>query len=262
MMTMLHSCVYVGRVMHHRLAPRRHRFSYGAFAMLFDIDELPELDRRFALFGHNRARPVAFHDADHGPGDGSDRRAWVEGHMRAHGIPVPGGAIRILCLPRLLGYVFNPISVWFCFDREERLAAVLYEVRNTFGERHSYLLPVPEAGPVLRQSCAKAFHVSPFLPVAGEYRFRLTQPGETMMLQIQHLVGGEPRLIALQTGTRSSLEQGAMMRVLLRFPLMTLKVMAAIHFEALRLWLKNVPLHRHTAATAPAVTGLPRGAPR
>jgi uncharacterized protein len=253
----LQSCLYTGRVMHHRLAPRRHRFSYSAMTMLFDLDELPELDRRFALFGYNRARPIAFHDADHGPGDGSDLRAWVEGHMAARGIAVPGGAIRILCLPRLFGYAFNPISVWFCFDRQERLAVMLYEVANTFGERRSYLLAVEDgADGILRQSCAKGFHVSPFLPVAGEYRFRLTPPADSVMLQIRHIVAGETRLIALQTGKRAALDDGGMLRVLLRFPLMTAKVITAIHFEALRLWLKRVPFHRHRPAQMPEVMGV------
>ncbi|MDA1072092.1 MAG: DUF1365 domain-containing protein [Proteobacteria bacterium] len=253
----LQSCLYVGRVMHHRLAPRRHRFSYRAMTMLFDLDELPVLDRRFALFGHNRARPIAFHDADHGPGDGSDLRSWVEGHMAAAGMAVPGGPIRILCLPRLLGYAFNPISVWFCFDPDERLAAVLYEVANTFGEKRSYLLPVedPDAA-VLRQGCAKGFHVSPFLPVAGDYRFRLSPPGARMMLQIRHVVEGRTRLVALQTGARVALENGGLVRALLRFPLMTAKVIAAIHFEALRLWLKRMPFHPHRRATAPEVMGV------
>lgn len=257
----LHSCLYVGQVMHHRLAPRRHRFSYRAMTMLFDLDELATLDRRFALFGHNRSRPVAFHDADHGPRDGSDLRAWVEGHIAAHGFAVPGGAIRILCLPRLFGYVFNPISVWFCHDREGNLAMTLYEVANTFGERRSYLLPA-DPGPdgVMRQSCRKAFHVSPFLSVEGGYRFRLAVPGDALSLQIRHVVNGETLLVALQTGRRVALEEGAMAGVLLRFPLMTAKVIAAIHFEALRLWLKRVPFHRHTRATTAEVTGAVREA--
>lgn len=259
------SALYVGQVMHHRLVPRRHRFAYRAFAMLVDLDELPALDRGFRLFGHNRSRPVAFHDADHGPCDGSDLRAWAEDHMRRAGLGVPGGAIRILCLPRLLGYVFNPLSVWFCHRSDGGLAAVIYEVRNTFGERRSYLVPAEGTwgdDGVLRQSCAKAFHVSPFLPVAGEYRFRLAVPDEALLLQIQHLVDGERQLVAVQTGTRVPLGAGAFARVLLRFPLMTVKVIAAIHLEAMRLWLKGVPVHRHRAARAPEVLMEPGGAPR
>ena len=255
-MSRLHSCLYIGRVMHHRLTPRRHRFSYRAMTMLFDLDELAMLDRRFALFGHNRSRPIAFHDVDHGPRDGSDLRAWVEGQMAALGYAVPGGAIRILCLPRLFGYAFNPISVWFCHDRDGRLAMTLYEVANTFGERRSYLLPVePGADGVLRQTCRKAFHVSPFLAVEGGYRFRLAPPGEELSLQIRHVVDGETRLVALQTGRRVAMEDGGLAGALLRFPLMTAKVIAAIHFEALRLWLKRVPFHRHAPATAAEVTG-------
>lgn len=255
------SAVYVGHVMHHRLAPRRHRFVYDAFTMLIDIDELEALDARFRLFGHNRRAPVAFFDRDHGPCDGTDLRVWAEAEMRNAGLAVPGGAIRLLCLPRLLGFAFNPLTVWFCHDPEERLRVVIYEVRNTFGERRCYMIPVQDEDAVVRQSCDKAFYVSPFLPVDGTYSFRLSVPGQRLTLQIRHVLHGQTRLIAVQSGERGALEDGALAGVLLRFPLMTIKVVAAIHFEALRLWLKRIPLFRHSPARTPAVlarTGAPR----
>ena len=254
------SAIYVGRIMHHRMAPQQHRFSYRSFSMLLDLDDLPALDRTSRLFGYNRSAPIAFHDQDHGPGDGSCLRTWAEEHMHRTGIPVDGGPIRILCMPRMFGYVFNPISVWFCHRRDGELAAVIYEVRNTFGERRSYLVPVEDRESqdgILRQSCAKVFHVSPFLPIAGNYHFRLTVPDTRLMLQIQHMIDGRPRLIAIQTGERMTFDASSLARVLLRFQVMTLKVFAAIRFEALRLWLKRAPIHDHVPATTPDVLTQP-----
>lgn len=255
-MNTLASGIYVGRIMHHRMAPKQHRFSYRAFSMLLDIDELPELDLGSLLFGHNRPALLAFHDRDHGPGDGSSLRDWAEGHLASAGIDTSGGPIRILCLPRMFGYVFNPISVWFCHHRNGDLAAVIYEVRNTFGERRCYLIPTggtPSGDRVIRHRCAKAFHVSPFLPVEGDYHFRLTLPDDNLMLQIQHVMDGKPRLVAIQTGQRTPFGSRGLMRILLRFPAMTVKVFAAIRFEALRLWLKRIPIHDHVPATTPEV---------
>ncbi len=250
------SCIYVGRIMHHRMAPQHHRFSYSAFSMLLDLDELSALDRSSVLFGHNRRAPIAFHDRDHGPGDGSSLRRWAEGHMRRAGIGTDGGPIRILCLPRMFGYVFNPISVWFCHRRDGSLAATIYEVCNTFGERRSYLIPVESGGTdsgIVRQSCAKAFHVSPFLPVRGDYRFRLAVPCERLTLQIRHVMDGRPRMVAVQTGRKMAFDAASLARILIRFPAMTFKVHAAIRFEALRLWFKRAPVHRHAPATSPEV---------
>ncbi|MBC6441483.1 MAG: DUF1365 domain-containing protein [Rhodospirillales bacterium] len=247
------SCVYVGQVMHHRLVPRRHRFVYDAFTMLLDIDEMVSLDASSRLFGHNRPAPIAFHDRDHGPCDGTSLRDWAESGIRRAGLPVPGGPIRLLCLPRVLGFAFNPLTIWLCHDRDDRLAVVIYEVRNTFGERRSYLIPVSGDEDVVRQSCPKALHVSPFFPVDGSYSFRLTPPDERFNVQIRYALDGDTRLIAVQTGERRALEDGALARALARFPLMTFKVIAAIHFEALRLWFKRVPLFRHRPAAAPDI---------
>jgi len=261
MMRTWHSCVYIGQVMHHRLTPKRHRFVYDAFTMLFDLDELEALDQRFRLFGYNRRAPVAFHDVDHGPCDGSDLRVWAQTEIRRAGLVVPNGPIRLLCLPRVFGFAFNPLTIWFCHDRAERLTTIIYEVRNTFGERQSYLLPVCSQDGIVRQSCAKAFHVSPFLPVAGSYSFRLARPDDRLMVQVRHMLEGEVRLVAVQTGERRHLEDGALSLALRRFPFMTFKIVAAIHVEAARLWLKRLPVFRHRPAKTPSVMA-GGGAPR
>lgn len=155
------SALYIGRVMHQRLRPKRHRLSYRVYNLLIDIDELPQLHARLRCFSVDRFNLFSFHAADHGDGSGRDLRAQVEARLREAGLPT-GGAIRLLAMPRLLGHVFNPLSVWFCHAPGGALQALLYEVNNTFGQRHSYLIPVADDGaPIVEQHCDKQMYVSP-----------------------------------------------------------------------------------------------------
>lgn len=234
--------LYWCRVMHERLLPFRHRFSYRVFSLLLDIDRLPDLAARSRLFRHNRFGLLSFHDRDHGPRDGSSLRVWVEAALAKQGLGDAAARIQVFCFPRLFGYVFNPLSIFFCYDTADRLRAVLYEVKNTFGDQHSYLIEVPahrNGGP-LEQSAAKRFHVSPFLPMEGEYRFRLLPPGDTIGILIhQHGAGGALQLVASQTGRREAFSDRALLKACIRHPLMTVKVIAGIHWEALQLWRKG-----------------------
>jgi DUF1365 family protein len=186
--TTTQSCLYFGRVMHKRLQPFRHRLDYRVFSLYLDLDELPALTQRLRLFSHNRWNLFGFLDRDHGPRDGTALRPWIEGHLAEAGIELEGGAIRLLCFPRLLGYVFNPLSIWFCYHRSGRLAAMFYEVRNTFGEMHGYLIPVDPArapGAPILQSCDKGFYVSPFIGMAATYHFRLAEPDARLSVLIR-----------------------------------------------------------------------------
>src|SRR5580658_140903 len=173
----LRSTLYAGIVTHRRLRPRPHRLRYRVFWMLLDLDEIGRLPRRLRLFSHNRFNALSFFDTDHGDGSGRPLRDQVEGHLRAAGLATDGGAIRLFCMPRIFGYGFNPLSVYFCHRRDGALVALLYEVRNTFGERHSYLIPVGASDDaVIRQSCDKCFYVSPFLDMSLRYDFRVVPP--------------------------------------------------------------------------------------
>lgn len=240
------SAFYDGAVVHARKRPRAHRLQYNVFSMLFDLEELQTLDQRLPLFGYNRRNIVSFFDCDHGDGTGRPLRAWVECQLQEAGIEFESGAVRLLCYPRLLGYVFNPLSVYFCYDKGERLHAVLYEVGNTFGERHVYALPVnDEDGPVIRQSCEKAFYVSPFLPMDCRYHFRVMAPGENVSVVIRQDDKDGPVLAASFTGVRRSITPVELLKSVLRFPFLTFKVIAAIHWEALKLWLKKLPVYYH-----------------
>jgi len=234
------SALYEGSVMHRRLRPRQHHFRYRVFAMLLDLDELPALGLR--LFRHNRWGLFGFHDKDHG--DGRDLRVWLDDLLAQQGI-VANGARRVLCYPRILGYVFNPLSVWFCDDEQGRLKAIIYEVHNTYDERHAYVLPVTEDAQSIRHDCAKAFYVSPFLSRDCRYGFRIRPPGDDVAIVIREEEAGAPILDASFAGKRGALTDRALVRMLLRYPLMTVKVVVAIHFEAVRLMLKGVRRHPH-----------------
>jgi len=248
------SALYEGWVMHRRLRPRRHRFQYRVFAMLLELDELAALDRGLSLFKYNAFGLFSFWDKDHGPIDSKgDLNLWLDDLLAQQDITARGPR-RVLCYPRILGYVFNPISVWFCDDEDGKLAAIVYEVHNTYEERHAYVLPVGENTDLVRHGCAKDFYVSPFLSRDCRYDFRIRPPQENVAVVIQEQEAGTPILHASFAGARRALTDGALDQMLLRYPLMTLKVAAAIHFEAVRLMLKGVRRHPHApkALYAPA----------
>lgn len=241
------SCIYEGEVMHCRLRPRRHRFVYRVFSLLLDLDALDGLGRRLRLFSYNRFNLFAFHDRDHGDRDGSRLRPWVERRLAEDGIDLGGGRIFIHALPRLLGYVFNPLSVYWCYAADGTLRAILYEVKNTFGEQHSYVLPVARGhvgGSAVRQRCAKGFFVSPFIGMEAEYRFNIREPEERLSILIRETVPEGDLLIATHIAQRRRLSDRGLGRAFLLFPMVTLKVIAAIHWEALKLWVKGVALQK------------------
>jgi uncharacterized protein len=236
----LRSALYAGTVMHRRVRPRAHRLRYRVFWMLLDLDEIAALPHSLRLFSYNRFNAVSFFDKDHGDGSGRPLRAQVEEHLRTAGIEPDGGPIHLLCMPRVFGYGFNPLSVYFCYQRDGSLAAILYEVHNTFGERHSYLIPVEHAaGAVIDQHCQKLFYVSPFMDMAMSYAFRVAVPDQRISVAIRAADRDGLLLVAALSGDRCTLNDAALLRVLAAFPLLTLKVVAAIHWHALRLLLKG-----------------------
>lgn len=247
------SALYAGAVVHARVRPVRHRLRYRMLNMLLDLDELPALDRRLRLFGHNRRALFSFHDMDHGDGSATPLRAQVEALLRESGLEPAGGRIRVLCMPRVLGMVFNPLSVYFCHAANGALHAMLYEVNNTFGQRHSYLIPVTgQVGGTLRQRCDKRFYVSPFMDMGLSYDFRLTLPGETLSLGVDAHDADGPLLFAVFAGRRRELTDAALIAAFLAHPLLAARVLGGIHWEALKLWRKGLRLQpRPSPPTAP-----------
>lgn len=235
-------------VTHSRLAPVQHRFSYRVFYWLFDIDRLETLDRSLRWFSLNRFNLFGFNPADYGPADGSPLRPWVTRTLRSAGVELEGGSVLLLTFPRILGYVFNPLSIWYCYGPSGDLRGVIHEVRNTFGDRHSYVVPVAESG--LEHEFEKRLHVSPFNGMEQEYRFSLSEPGPHLSVSIEQSEGDEKLLRAGLALTRLPMTDFNALRLFLTHPLLTLKVMTTIHWQALRLWAKGAQFHRRPAPPA------------
>ena len=250
----LDSSLYVGSVMHRWLYPRVHQFRYRAFWFLLDLDELDKLSGRLRWFSHNRANLFSLHDADHGDGSATPLRAQVEIKLREAGVKLTGGSIRLLCMPRTLGYCFNPLSVYFCCHADGDPVALVYQVHNTFGERHSYVIPAKQGNGELCQRCRKALYVSPFLDMNMRYDFRVSGPDERISVGIRASTSEGPALNAVLTGERKDLTDRNLVRAFVAIPAITLKVIAAIHWEALRLWLKGLRVRPRPAPPERAAT--------
>lgn len=256
----LRSSAYVGRVNHRRSRPVEHQLEYRVFSLLIDLDELDDLDAKLTFFSRGKFNLFSFHDRDYGTGAPANIAAHIRKSLSEHGIAA-NGRIALLCYPRILGYAFNPLAIYYCRDASEKLVAILYEVRNTFGAKHSYLIPVVdgETG-VIRQHADKVFHVSPFLDMAMQYHFRLSPPAEKISVAIRETDREGPILHASFHGDRRALSDGALLKLFFTYPLMTLKVIVGIHFEALRLIAKGLklrpgdptPAHPITLALPPA----------
>jgi len=250
------SALYPGVVVHARTRPRKHRLRYRVFMLLIDLDEADALDRRLRLFSLGRANLVGFDPRRHGDGSGRPLKDQVADVLAEAGIE-GGGPIRILTLPTVLGHGFNPLTVYFCHRADGVLSAILYEVSNTFGERHGYLIPAKalrDGGGLIRQGCDKDFYVSPFMDMDLSYAFRIRPPGADVVVKVDARDVQGLVLAASFAGRRVDLSDGALLRTWLAHPWMTLGVLAAIHWEALKIWLKGEPLRPRPPRPARPVT--------
>ena len=249
----MRSALYTGLVHHRRFGATPHALRYRMTMALLDLDELDELHRTLKLFSRNAANLFSFRDCDHLPKDApadATLRGMVEGRLTEAGIDLDGGTIALLSLPRILGYAFNPLSVYFCHRRDGAPAAILYEVNNTFRQRHTYVIPVDPsaaADSVVHQGCDKVFYVSPFLDMDMRYAFRIEPPGERIAVAVDGLREGTRIITASFAGTRRELNDPALLRTFLAHPLLSFAVVAGIHIEALKLWLKGVGLRARPA---------------
>lgn len=247
-----------GQVRHTRLRPKRHAFAYDTFFLMLPMRHLTEP----AVLGGlavNRSGAVSFYDCDHGDGRGPEQGgalAWLEALLRSEGVADADGEIWLHTYPRVFGYTFKPVSFWYCHRRDGTLRAILVEVNNTFGERHCYLLDAPRYGAPLQ--ARKCFHVSPFCTVEGLYRFRflrtLHQGQDRTVVRVDHDDAQGPLLQTSVSGTLQPVTPGLLRQVLWRYPAMTAMVMARIHWQALKLWLKRVGFHRKPSAPDQFVT--------
>jgi DUF1365 family protein len=245
------SCLYECRVMHQRLSPKRYALRHALIMFYLDLDELDALSRRLRLFGRNRRALYSFRDADHMPGcgtPGAPLRQRVDEYLSGQGIVLPAASrVRLLTLPRIVGYVFNPISVYFCFhpDSQAPLCAIA-EVGNTFGEQKLFLLRAPQADDpgLFRLRVPKHYYVSPFSSLTLQFDFQLRPPQQGLALRVDDYDGEQRVLRSGLHGRREPLSDVRLARYAVKYPLLTLKVIGLIHWHALRLWLKGVPWHR------------------
>lgn len=245
------SALYLGSVMHRRVRPVLHLLRYRVFWLLLDLREIDQISKSLRLFSRNRFNALSFFDRDYCDGGETPLSAQIQEHLRKADVPADG-KILLLSMPRILGYVFNPLSLYFCYDVGDRLKAIVYEVHNTFGERHSYVLPVEGDGKTINQQCEKAFYVSPFLGMDLRYEFKVTPPGNRLSVAIRGYDSTGLVIATSLSGSLRPLTDRALLSALVTFPFLTLKVIAAIHWHALRLYLKGLKIYEHGLATAVA----------
>lgn len=240
------SCIYAGHVTHHRLRPRVHRLHYRVFWMFLDLDEIDSLSSKLWFFSRNRFSLIGFSDCDHGDGSTVPLRTQAETLLRTAGCEAEDVvSIKLLCMPRIMGYGFNPLSVYFCYRRDGTLEAIIYEVHNTFGERHSYVLPGRGATSKVEQSCDKEFYVSPFLGMDMSYTFHVSLPDAHINIAIDGKERDVSVIAASLSGKRQELSDIALLKAFMTYPLLSMKVIVAIHWQALRLVLKGFHVHTH-----------------
>ncbi len=241
------NALFSGTLLHRRYAPKRHELSYQVADVLVDVDRLGLLNQTSWLLGYNRRRLFSIDDRNHGAGDGSSIASHVRALMDGLHLPSRVGRIYMLCYPAVFGKVFNPLTVYFGLAEDGQWISTVYEVSNTFGEHHNYLVAHPDRRPIVagdELTACKVFHVSPFFPVRGEYRFRFARQGTVVTTVIDYWEDGRCQLATRLSGREQPLTGGALLHWLARLPLMTFGVVARIHWQALRLAIKRVPFFR------------------
>ena len=236
------SSIYNGTVIHKRFKPKIHYFKYKVFSILLDLSEIDKLDKSLKIFSYNKFNLISFYDLDHGPRDGTSLKNWILRNLKKNQIDTKNISIKLLCYPRILGYVFNPLSVFFVYNQKSELISVLYEVKNTFGEQHTYIFKIKKGKNLAKHTCKKKFHVSPFIEMDCTYFFRVLKPNNKISVIINQHDNQGKILYASQEGTRTDLNNKNLILSYLKHPLMTFKIILAIHFEAFKLWSKGIKL--------------------
>jgi uncharacterized protein len=234
------SYIYTGTVIHKRFKPKLHTFNYKVFSMLIDLSEIDLLHKSLKIFSYNKFNIISFFNKDHGPRDGSSLKEWVVDNLKKNNIDCSDIQIKLLCYPRIFGYVFNPLSVFYIYDKNSELISILYEVKNTFGEQHTYIFTTEKEKNLIQHRCKKKFHVSPFITMDCIYFFRLLKPGNKISVIIDVQGSVDKILYASQDGVKSELNNNNLLKSYLKHPLMTFKIIIAIHYEAYKLWTKGI----------------------
>ena len=235
------SKIYTGKVIHKRFKPKEHYFKYNVFSLLIDLNELEEINKDIKFFSYNKFNIISFYDKDHGDRDGSSIKLWVKKNLRNIGIMTEDISIKLLCYPRIFGYVFNPLSTYFIYNKHSELISIFYEVKNTFGEQHTYIFKAQDEKTV-QNKCKKKFYVSPFIEMDCEYHFKTLNPREQLSVVINQNDKDGKLLFASQDGISKDFNNKNLILSYLTHPLMTFKIIGAIHYEAFKLWAKRIKL--------------------
>ena len=235
------SKIYTGKVIHKRFKPKEHYFKYNVFSLLIDLNELEEINKYINFFSYNKFNIISFYDKDHGDRDGSSIKLWVKKNLRNIGIMTEDISIKLLCYPRIFGYVFNPLSTYFIYNKHSELISIFYEVKNTFGEQHTYIFKAHDEKTV-QNKCKKKFYVSPFIEMDCEYHFKTLNPREQLSVVINQNDKDGKLLFASQDGISKDFNNKNLILSYLTHPLMTFKIIGAIHYEAFKLWVKRIKL--------------------
>ena len=233
----MNSCIYNGEVTHTRFKPVRHFLKYKTFSLLIDLDEINILDKSIGIFSHNKFNIFSFYDKDHGDRDGGNLKDWVISNLKKFQIKENITNIKVLCYPRILGYVFNPLSIFYCYEKD-KLVAIFYEVKNTFNEQHTYIFKIKNNEEII-QKCRKKFYVSPFMDMETFYNFKLINPNDKLSVFIKQTDADGTILTATQTGDKKEFSFKQLAINFIKYPLMTIKIISSIHYEALLLWKKG-----------------------
>jgi len=250
-MSKLASCLYHGEVVHRRLSPVRHELRYKVYNLFIDVDEITKFSKLLKLISYNRFNLFALNDRNFGAGDGTSIRDYAWSLVNRSSASGRIKRIFMFCYPSVLGRVFNPLTTYYCFDENEQLCLMIYEVSNTFGERHSYVVPVDETN---QQSCEKRFYVSPFNKVEGYYDFTIELPADVLKLSIRLTDSNGPCLNAWFSGNKQELTDRALLRSFFSLPLLPLKIIGGIHWEALKLWIKGMRLQQRPRPANPPIS--------
>ena len=233
----MNSCIYNGEVNHTRFKPVKHFLNYKTFSLFIDLDEIEQLDKSISIFSHNKFNIFSFYNKDHGDRDGSCLKEWVRSNLKKYKIEGNISKIKMLCYPRIFGYVFNPLSIFYCYEND-KLKSIFYEVKNTFNEQHTYIFKIKD-GEEIKQKCKKKFYVSPFMDMETFYNFKLIDPNQRLSIMIKQTDAEGTVLTATQTGDKKEFNFKQLLVNFFRYPLMTFKIISSIHYEALLLWKKG-----------------------
>ena len=233
----MNSCIYNGVVKHQRFKPIKHSLNYKTFSLLIDLDEVEKLAKNISIFSLNKFNFFSFYNLDHGARDGSPLKDWVLNNIKKFNINNNITKIKLLCYPRIFGYVFNPLSIFYCYENND-LRAIFYEVKNTFNEQHTYIFKIKN-NEKIDQKCKKKFYVSPFMDMETYYNFKLLNPKDKLSIFIKQTDGEETILTATQTGDKKEFSFKQLLINFFKYPLMTIKIISSIHYEAFFLWKKG-----------------------